>query len=56
MTQQIQEIWKKFDVLIETAESPDTKLLIEAIKLQTELLNIRIAPMEHLLGTIATRK
>jgi hypothetical protein len=43
---QIRQMWGKFDDLIGKAESPETKLLIEAIKVQTELMNIRLALIE----------
>lgn len=55
MTQEIRDIWKKFDALIEKAESPDTKILIEAIKVQSELLNSRLAPLGDFLGAIARK-
>lgn len=56
MSQEICEIWNRFDALIAKAESPDTKTLIEAIKLQSELLNTRLAPLGELLGAIARKQ
>jgi predicted transcriptional regulator len=53
MSNEIRAMWPKFDELANKAQSTDTKILVEAIKLQTELLNMRLAPLEHLLGSIA---
>lgn len=52
MSQQIQDIWKKFDAAIASAESPDTKAMIEALKAQAELTNMRLAMIEHSLGNL----
>ncbi|WP_234775190.1 hypothetical protein [Paraburkholderia tropica] len=45
MTQQIRDIWKRFDELIGKTENDDTKLIIEALKAQAELINHRLAPL-----------
>ena len=47
MSDAIRDIWKRFDDLIAKSETAEAKALVEAIKLQTELLNLRIAPLEH---------
>ena len=47
MSEAIRDIWKRFDDLIAKSETAEAKALVEAIKLQTELLNLRIAPLEH---------
>lgn len=46
----IRQIWPKFDDLIAKAESNETKLLIEALKLHAEIMNSRLAAIEHLNG------
>ena len=48
MNSPIQDIWKRFDKLIESAETPEARMIAETAKLQTELLNIRLAPLEHM--------
>jgi hypothetical protein len=44
----IRQIWPKFDDLIAKAESNETKLLIEALRLHAEVMNSRLAAIEHL--------
>lgn len=56
MSQQIQEIWKRFDDLAAKAETADARLMIEAIRLQTELLNLRLAPLPHEIAAIVGRQ
>ena len=48
---QIRAMWVKFDELIASDISADTKAIITAIKMQTELMNSRLAAIEH--GTAA---
>jgi hypothetical protein len=47
MSIDIHAIGRRFDDLAAKAESPDIKLLIEAIKLQTEMMNVRLAAIER---------
>lgn len=47
MSDAIRDIWKKFDDLIAKSETDEAKALVGAIKLQTELLNLRLVPLEH---------
>lgn len=49
MSSQIQDIWNRFDELIKNAETPEARMIGETTKLQTMLLNLRLAPIEHLL-------
>lgn len=55
MSQQIQDVWKRFDELIGKAGNDDTRLIIEALKLQTELINLRLAPLPHEIGAFMAR-
>ncbi len=48
MTNEIRALWPRFDELAAKAESADMRLLIEAIKLQTELMNMRLGAIESL--------
>lgn len=41
-------MWPQFDALAAQASSADMNLLIEAIKMQTELMNIRLGATERL--------
>jgi hypothetical protein len=50
MNGQIQSIWFRFDELIKNAETPEARMIAETAKLQAELLNLRLGPIEHLLG------
>lgn len=50
MSNPIQNIWIRFDELIKSAETPEARMIAETAKLQAELLNLRLAPIEHLLG------
>jgi hypothetical protein len=52
MSQQIEAIWNKFDTAAAAATSPDMKALIEAMKAQTELLNLRLFGIEYSLENI----
>lgn len=54
MTQQIQDIWKRFDNLIANSNG-ETKLLIEAIKLHAELCNLRLGALPHEVAAIVQR-
>jgi hypothetical protein len=47
MSEEIRKIWPKFDDLAGQAANPDTKLIIEALKLQAELMNLRLAGIEQ---------
>lgn len=47
MTQHIQDIWKRFDELAERATDESTKVLVEAIKLHAELVNLRLVPLNQ---------
>lgn len=44
---QIREMWGQFDALIASDISPDAKAIITAIRMQTELMNSRLAMIEH---------
>lgn len=48
MTDQIRAMWPRFDELAAKAESSDVRLIIEAIKLQSELMNMRLGAIESL--------
>lgn len=48
MSDQIRAIWPRFDELVGKTESADVRLIIEAIKLQTELMNMRLGAIESL--------
>ncbi len=52
MSDQVGDIWRRFDNIITKTSSPEAKAMVEAIKLQTELLNLRLAPLEHYLGAL----
>ena len=49
-TSQIRAMWGKFDELIASDISPDAKVIITAIRMQTELMNGRLAAIEHGVG------
>ncbi|MBF8177214.1 hypothetical protein [Herminiimonas contaminans] len=53
MSNEIREIWTRFDELIAKSANPDTSAVVQAIKLQTEFMNIRLAQMEQSLASIA---
>lgn len=55
MNSQIQEIWSRFDELIKNAETPEARMMGETAKLQAMLLNLRLAPIEHLLERMPGR-
>lgn len=46
MTTETPNIWHQFDTLIADAQSTDAKTLIAAMKLQSELLNLRLEQLE----------
>jgi hypothetical protein len=46
----IRQMWPKFDDLIAKAESNDIKVLIEALKLHAEMMNLRLAGIEQSSG------
>lgn len=48
MNAQIHDIWTRFDELIKTAETPEARMIAETTKLQSMLLDLRLAPIEHL--------
>lgn len=48
MSDEIRAIWPRFDELAAQTGSPDVRLIIEAMKLQTELMNMRLAAIESL--------
>lgn len=50
---QIREMWGKFDDLIASDISPDAKAIISAIKMQTEIMNGRLAGVERSTGELA---
>ncbi|MGF7131924.1 hypothetical protein P3T40_003407 [Paraburkholderia sp. EB58] len=56
MTQQIQDIWKRFDDLIAKGGNLDTKLIIEALKLHAELMNLRLGGLPHETAAIMQRQ
>ena len=45
---EIRAMWPRFDELAAKTESADIRLIIEAIKLQTELMNMRLGAIESL--------
>ena len=49
MNNQLQVIWNRFDDLIKSAVTPEARMIGETAKLQAMLLNLRLAPIEHLL-------
>lgn len=53
--EQMRALWAKYDDLIARATDEQTKLILEAMKLNAELLNGRLAPVENLLGIISRR-
>ena len=55
MNTQIQNIWKHFDELIQNAKTPEAQMIAETAKLQAEIVNLRLAPIEHLLGAVLKR-
>jgi hypothetical protein len=55
MSQQIQDIWKRFENLESLATTGDAKLIIAAIRLHAELTNIRLAPLPHEIAAILGR-
>lgn len=56
MTQQIQEIWKRFADLEALATSQDAKLIINAIGLHAQLTNLRLAPIPQEIAAILGRR
>lgn len=52
MSEQIRQIWDKFDQLEKEAHDYDEIMNIKAMKIQTELINMRLASMESNLGMI----
>ena len=56
MSEQIREILQRFDDLVDKAQTPEAKILVEAIKLQTQLINLRLAVLEHLPAVSALSK
>jgi hypothetical protein len=48
MNDEIRAMWPRFDELAAKAESADMRLPIEAIKLQTGLMNMRLGAIESL--------
>lgn len=54
-SKQIRELRESFDALITSDTSPDVKVVLSAIKLQTEVLNGRLAAIENLLAKILQR-
>ena len=51
----VRDLWNRYDALIGRATDEQTKLILEAMKLNAELLNGRLAPLENLLATIARK-
>ena len=51
MSEDIRHIWDGFDILIGDAKTPELKAQIQAIKLQTQLINLRLAPIAYMMGT-----
>jgi hypothetical protein len=49
MNSEIHDIWNRFDELIKSAETPEARMIAETTKLQAMILNLRLAPIEHLL-------
>ncbi|CAE6838580.1 hypothetical protein [Paraburkholderia nemoris] len=56
MAQPIQDIWKRFEDLIEKADDPNIKLLIEALKVHAELTNLRLGGLPHEIAAILGRQ
>lgn len=46
-------MWGKFDELIASDISPDAKAIISAIRMQTEIMNGRLAGVEHTTAALA---
>ncbi len=55
MNSQIQEIWNHFEELINSANTPEARMIAETAKLQAKLINQRLATIEHLLEKIPSR-
>ena len=55
MSSQIQDIWNRFDELINNAETPEARMIGETAKLQAMLLNLRLMPIEHLLERMPSK-
>ena len=55
MNSQIHDIWHRFDELIKSAETPEARMIAETTKLQSMLLNLRLAPIEHLIERAPSR-
>lgn len=56
MSDQIRDIWKKFDELAEKADSTDSnRMIVEAIRLQTELINLRLGALPHEIAAIVSQ-
>jgi hypothetical protein len=56
MSDQIRDIWKKFDEVAEKADETDSnRVIVEAIRLQTELINLRLAGLPHEIAAILSR-
>jgi hypothetical protein len=53
VSQDIRDRLLTMQKLIDDAQSPDTKALLQAILLQTEVMNARLAPIENALIAIA---
>lgn len=56
MPENVRRIWEEFDKLIDEATTAEAKSTLQGLKLLAELLNTRLAPLEHLLGLAATRR
>lgn len=55
MSEQIRRIWSDFDALFAAAETPEAKAQLQAVKLQTELINAGLAAIQAQLGILVAR-
>jgi hypothetical protein len=53
MIDHVRDIFKRFDEAIASAQSGEAKAHLTAMKLQTELLNLRLGAIEHSLVAVA---
>jgi hypothetical protein len=49
-------VWERFDAAALHAESKDTEALVNALKAMAELLNTRLAAIEHSIAALAKTK
>ena len=56
MPENVRRIWEEFDKLIDEAATAEAKSTLQGLKLLAELLNTRLGPLEHMLGTALTSR